>query len=72
MKTFFNFLFSILFGCWFTIATMSNETIVNYEWIGIAIGIGMAYFMYSFLKDRIDTLEEEIRKLKNEKDLSKK
>ena len=68
MKTIFNFLFSILIGCWMTIATMSNETVLTYEWIGIAIGISMAYFICSCLKNRIDILEEEIKKLKNEKE----
>ena len=66
MEKILNFILAMLFGCWMTISGMSHETIVKCEWIGIAIGLGAAYFICSHNSSKIDKLEKEINKLKKD------
>lgn len=71
MKYIFDTIISILFGVVFTISFVDNDTIIQYKWVGIAIGIGLAYAISKWNKDdindlkkKIDDLEKKINELK--------
>ena len=71
MKYIFDIIISILFGVVFTISFIDNDTIIQYKWVGIAIGIGLAYAISKWNKDdindlkkKIDDLEKKINELK--------
>ena len=60
MKHIFDTIISILFGVVFTISFVDNDTIIQYKWVGIAIGIGLAYAISKWNKDDINDLEKKI------------
>ena len=60
MKYIFDTIISILFGVVFTISFIDNDTIIQYKWVGIAIGIGLAYAISKWNKDDINDLEKKI------------
>lgn len=60
MKYIFDIVISILFGVVFTISFVDNDTIIQYKWVGIAIGIGLAYAISKWNKDDINDLEKKI------------
>ena len=60
MKYIFDTIISILFGVVFTISFVDHNTIIQYQWIGIAIGIGLAYAISKWNKDDINDLEKKI------------
>lgn len=60
MKYIFDTIISILFGVVFTISFVDNDTIIQYKWVGIAIGIGLAYAISKWNKDDINYLEKKI------------
>ena len=60
MKYIFDIIISILFGVVFTISFIDNDTIIQYKWVGIAIGIGLAYAISKWNKDNINDLEKKI------------
>ena len=65
MKYIFDFSIGIVFGTIFTISFMDYELIKQFWWIGIAIGIGSAFTISKWNKDKIDDLEKKIDELKN-------
>lgn len=60
MKYIFDTIISIFFGVVFTISFVDNDTIIQYKWVGIAIGIGLAYAISKWNKDDINYLEKKI------------
>ena len=72
MKYIFDTIISILFGIVFTISFVDNDTIIQYKWVGIAIGIGLAYAISKWNKDDIDNLEKKIDDLEKKLDELKK
>ena len=72
MKYIFDTIISILFGVVFTISFVDHNTIIQYQWIGIAIGIGLAYAISKWNKDDIDNLEKKIDDLEKKIDELKK
>lgn len=60
MKYIFDTIISIFFGVVFTISFVDNDTIIQYKWVGIAIGIGLAYAISKWNKDDINDLEKKI------------
>lgn len=72
MKYIFDTIISILFGIVFTISFVDNDTIIQYKWVGIAIGIGLAYAISKWNKDDIDNLEKKINDLEKKIDELKK
>ena len=68
MKHFFDAIISILFGVVFTISFVDHDTIIQYKWVGIAIGIGLAYAISNWNKDDIDDLEKKINDLEKKID----
>ena len=59
MKHIFDTIISILFGVVFTISFVDHDTIIQYKWVGIAIGIGLAYAISKWNKDDINDLEKK-------------
>ena len=72
MKYIFDTIISILFGVVFTISFVDNDTIIQYKWVGIAIGIGLAYAISNWNKDDINNLEKKIDDLEKKIDELKK
>ena len=72
MKYIFDTIISIFFGVVFTISFVDNDTIIQYKWVGIAIGIGLAYAISKWNKDDIDNLEKKIDDLEKKIDELKK
>ena len=72
MKYIFDTIISIFFGVVFTISFVDHDTIVQYKWVGIAIGIGLAYAISKWNKDDIDNLEKKIDDLEKKIDELKK
>lgn len=68
MKYIFDTIISILFGVVFTISFVDHNTIIQYQWIGIAIGIGLAYAISKWNKDDINDLEKKIDDLEKKID----
>ena len=68
MKYIFDTIISILFGVVFTISFVDHNTIIQYQWIGIAIGIGLAYAISKWNKDDINNLEKKIDDLEKKID----
>ena len=68
MKYIFDIIISILFGVVFTISFIDNNTIIQYKWVGIAIGIGLAYAISKWNKDDINDLEKKIDDLEKKID----
>ena len=68
MKYIFETIISILFGVVFTISFVDHNTIIQYQWIGIAIGIGLAYAISKWNKDDINDLEKKIDDLEKKID----
>ena len=64
MKHIFDTIISILFGVVFTISFVDHNTIIQYQWVGIAIGIGLAFAISKWNKDDINNLEKKIDELK--------
>ena len=64
MKHFFDAIISILFGVIFTVSFVDHNTFIQYKWVGIAIGIGLAFAISKWNKDDIDNLEKKIDELK--------
>ena len=64
MKHIFDTIISILFGVIFTVSFVDHNTFIQYKWVGIAIGIGLAYALSKWTKDDIDNLEKKIDELK--------
>lgn len=64
MKYFFDVIIGMLLGVALTISFLDHDTIIQYQWIGIAIGIGLAFTIGKWNKDKIDELEKEIEELK--------
>jgi len=64
MKYIFDFLIGTVFATIFVISFMDYEVIKQFWWIGIAIGIGSAFTISKWNKDKIDDLEKEIEELK--------
>ena len=54
----------ILFATIIITAFISKDKFIEFEWLGIAIGIGVAYSCCKWTKNEIDYLKEEIKKLK--------
>ena len=65
MKYIFDFLIGTVFATIFVISFMDYEMIKQFWWIGIAIGIGSAFTISKWNKDKIDDLEKKINELKN-------
>ena len=72
MKYIFDTIISIFFGVVFTISFVDNDTIIQYKWVGIAIGIGLAYAISKWNKDDINDLEKKINDLEKKIDELKK
>ena len=72
MKYIFDTIISIFFGVVFTISFVDNDTIIQYKWVGIAIGIGLAYAISAWNKDDINNLEKKIDDLEKKIDELKK
>lgn len=72
MKYIFDTIISIFFGVVFTISFVDNDTIIQYKWVGIAIGIGLAYAISKWNKDDINDLEKKIDDLEKKIDEFKK
>lgn len=72
MKYIFDIIISIFFGIVFTISFIDNDTIIQYKWVGIAIGIGLAYAISKWNKDDINDLEKKIDDLEKKIDELKK
>ena len=72
MKYIFDTIISILFGVVFTISFVDHNTIIQQQWIGIAIGIGLAYAISKWNKDDINNLEKKIDDLEKKIDELKK
>lgn len=72
MKYIFDIIISIFFGVVFTISFVDNDTIIQYKWVGIAIGIGLAYAISKWNKDDINDLEKKIDDLEKKIDELKK
>lgn len=72
MKYIFDTIIGILFGVVFTISFVDNNTIIQYKWVGIAIGIGLAYAISKWNKDDINDLEKKIDDLEKKIDELKK
>ena len=68
MKHIFDTIISILFGVVFTISFVDHNTIIQYQWVGIAIGIGLAFAISKWNKDDIDNLEKKIDDLEKKID----
>ena len=68
MKYIFDTIISILFGVVFTISFVDHNTIIQYQWIGIAIGMGLAFAISKWNKDDIDNLEKKIDDLEKKID----
>ena len=68
MKYIFDTIISILFGVVFTISFVDHDTIIQYKWVGIAIGIGLAYAISKWNKDDINDLEKKIDDLEKKID----
>ena len=68
MKHIFDTIISILFGVVFTISFVDHNTIIQYQWVGIAIGIGLAFAISKWNKDDIDNLENKIDDLEKKID----
>ena len=68
MKYIFDTIISILFGVVFTISFVDHNTIIQYQWIGIAIGMGLAYAISKWNKDDINDLEKKIDDLEKKID----
>lgn len=66
MKYIFDFLIGIAIAAIFVISFMDYELIKQLWWIGIAIGIGSAFTISKWNKDKIDDLEKKIDELKND------
>ena len=65
MKYIFDIIIGILFGVVLTISSfIDHDTIIQYQWIGIAIGIRLAFAISKWNKDKIDDLEKKIDELK--------
>lgn len=64
MKYIFDIIFGILFGVALTISFIEHDTLIQYQWVGIAIGIGLAFTIGKWNKDKIDELEKKIEELK--------
>ena len=60
MKYIFDTIISIFFGVVFTISFVDHNTIIQYQWVGIAIGIGLAFAISKWNKDDINDLEKKI------------
>lgn len=60
MKYIFDAIIGILFGLVFTISFVDHDTIIQYKWVGIAIGIGLAFVISKWNKDDINDLEKKI------------
>ena len=72
MKYIFDTIIGILFGVVFTISFVDYDTIIQYKWVGIAIGIGLAYAISKWNKDDINDLEKKIDDLEKKIDELKK
>ena len=72
MKHIFDTIISILFGVVFTISFVDHNTIIQYQWVGIAIGIGLAFAISKWNKDDINNLEKKIDDLEKKIDELKK
>ena len=72
MKYIFDTIIGIFFGVVFTISFVDNDTIIQYKWVGIAIGIGLAYAISKWNKDDINDLEKKIDDLEKKIDELKK
>ena len=68
MKYIFDTIISILFGVVFTISFVNHNTIIQYQWIGIAIGMGLAFAISKWNKDDIDNLKKKIDDLEKKID----
>ena len=68
MKYIFDAIIGILFGLVFTISFVDHNTIIQYQWIGIAIGMGLAFAISKWNKDDIDNLEKKIDDLEKKID----
>ena len=68
MKHIFDTIVSILFGVVFTISFVDHNTIIQYQWVGIAIGIGLAFAISKWNKDDINNLEKKIDDLEKKID----
>ena len=68
MKHIFDTIISILFGVIFTVSFVDHNTFIQYKWVGIAIGIGLAYAISKWNKDDIDNLEKKIDDLEKKID----
>lgn len=68
MKHIFDIIISILFGVVFTISFVDHNTIIQYQWVGIAIGIGLAFAISKWNKDDINNLEKKIDDLEKKID----
>ena len=72
MKHIFDTIISILFGVVFTISFFDHDTFIQYKWVGIAIGLGLAYAISKWNKDDIYDLEKKIDDLEKKIDELKK
>ena len=59
-----DFIIGVLFATIISTAFFSKDKFVEFELVGIAIGLGLAYFCCKWTKNEIDYLKEEIKKLK--------
>lgn len=63
MKYFFDVIIGMLLGAALTISFIDHDTIIQYQWVGIAIGIGLAFTISKWNKDKINDLEKKIDEL---------
>ena len=63
MKYFFDIIIGMLLGAALTISFIDHDTIIQYQWVGIAIGIGLAFIISKWNKDKINDLEKKIDEL---------
>ena len=68
MKYIFDTIISILFGVVFTTSVVDHDTIIQQKWVGIAVGLGLAYAISKWNKDDINDLEKKIDDLEKKID----
>ncbi len=70
MKRIFDIILGFIFATSFVIVGFPSGsfTLDNFRyWVGVAFGLGLAYCIGAWNKERIDDLEKEIEDLKNNK-----
>lgn len=65
MKTIFNIIIALLLGSSFTTLTMPKESMMNFEWIGSAIGFAVIFIILFKDKSDKDDIERRIKDIED-------